>query len=187
MHVKKKVCENLIKFILGLKDTMKVRSDMEMCGVWKHLWLKRDPQRPRKIFKPAIACVLKLKEVKTFKSKLASLKGPTNYCGVLGKHIMEKKLSSMKNHDWRVLMQQFMLLILRGLMDGHVRLSLMQLNQVFRNICKKVWDHVDLPTSRKDVATTLSLIEWDCLGIFWCDDTLNSSCGSRVGHLWASA
>jgi len=59
----------------------------------------KDPQRPRKVFKPVVAYVLKPKEVKTFMSKLASLKMPIDYCGALGKHIMEKKLSSMKNHD----------------------------------------------------------------------------------------
>ncbi len=72
--------------------------------------------------------MLKPKEVKTFMCRLASLKVPTNYCGDLGKHIMEEKLSSMKSHDWHVLMQQFMPLALSGLMDGNVRLTLMRLN-----------------------------------------------------------
>jgi hypothetical protein len=48
--------------------------------------------------------VLKPKKVKTFMSRLASLKVPTDYCGALGKHIMEKKLGSMKSHDWHFLM-----------------------------------------------------------------------------------
>ncbi len=50
-------------------------------------------------------------------------------------------------------------------MDGRVRLSLMQFNRMFRSICEKVWDPIDLPTLREDVTTILSLIEWDCLGI----------------------
>jgi hypothetical protein len=128
MHIEKNVCENLIKFILGLKNTMKMWQDMEVCGVCEHLWLKRDPQRLGKIFKPTLAYVLKPEKVKTFMSRLASLKVPTDYYATLGKHIMEKKLSSMKSHDWHVLMQQFLPLAISGLMDGNVRLSLMQLN-----------------------------------------------------------
>ncbi len=116
----------MIKFIFGLKDTIKVRRDMEVCGIRKHLWLKRDPQRPGKIFKPVAPYVLRPEELQTFMNRLA-LKVPTDYCGSLGKHIMDKKLRLMKSHDWHVLMQQLMPLALRGLMDAHVSLSLMRL------------------------------------------------------------
>jgi hypothetical protein len=43
MHIEKNVCESVIEFIIGVKDTFKVRRDMEVCGVREHLWLKRDP------------------------------------------------------------------------------------------------------------------------------------------------
>jgi len=127
MHIENNVYESMIKFIFGLKDTIKVRRDMEVCGIRKHLWLKRDPQRPGKIFKPVAPYVLRPEELQTFMNRLASLKVPTDYCGSLGKHIMDKKLRLMKSHDWHVLMQQLMPLALRGLMDAHVRLSLMRL------------------------------------------------------------
>jgi hypothetical protein len=63
-------------------------------------------------------------------NRLTSLKVPTNYCGSLGKHIMDKKLELMKSHDWHVLMQQLMPLALRCLMDFHVRLI------VSKHMCK---------------------------------------------------
>ncbi len=128
MHIEKNVYENMIKFIFGLKDTVKVQRDMEVCEIRKHLWLKRDPQRPGKIFKHVAPYVLRLEELQTFMNRLASLKVPIDYCGSLGKHIMDKKLGLMKSHDWHVLMQQLMPLALRGLMDAHVRLSLMHLS-----------------------------------------------------------
>jgi hypothetical protein len=53
--------------------------------------LTRDPQNLGKIFKHIAHYVLEADELKTFMTKLASLKVPTNYCGVLGKHIMENK------------------------------------------------------------------------------------------------
>jgi len=67
----------------------------------------------------------------------------------------------MKSHDWHMLMQQLMPLGLRGLMQPHVRLALMWLNRVFRIICAKVWDLRDFQTLIYDVATTLSLLEWE--------------------------
>jgi hypothetical protein len=76
---------------------------------------------------------------------------------------MDKKLGNMKSHDWHVLMQQFMPLALRGLMDTNVCLSLMRLSQVFRNICAKVWDPTSLLSLREDVVVTLSMIEWELL------------------------
>jgi len=99
MHIEKNICESLIKFIIGVKDTIKVWHDMEVCSIREHMWLKRNPLRPGKIFKPIASYVLLLEELKTFISRLKSLKVPLEYCGSIGRHIMEKKLRLMKSHD----------------------------------------------------------------------------------------
>ncbi len=135
--------------------------DMEVCGIREHLWMKRDPRKPKKIFKPIASYVLLPEELKTFLSRLKSLKVPSEYYDLTGRHIMEKKLGSMKSHDWHMLMQQLMPLALRGLMQPHVQLALMGLSRVFRIICAKVWDPRDFQALRNDVATTLSLLEWE--------------------------
>ncbi len=93
--------------------------------------------------------------------RLGALKVPSDYCSVVGKHVMDKKLGNMKSHDWHVLMQQFMTLALRGLMDTNVHLSLIRLSQIFYNIYVKVWDPASLPSLREDVTVTLSMIEWE--------------------------
>jgi hypothetical protein len=167
MHIEKNVCESVIKFIIGVKDTFKVRRDMEVCGVREHLWLKRDPHNLGKIFQPIVSYVLKPEELKAFMGRLGALKVPSNYCNVVGKHVMDKKLGNMKSHDWHVLMQQFMPLALRGLMDTNVCLSLMRLSRVFRDICAKVWDPTSLQSLREDVAVTLNMIEWELPGAFF--------------------
>jgi hypothetical protein len=123
--------------------------------------MKRDPRKPKKIFKPIASYVLLPEELKTFLSRLKSLKVPSEYYDLTGRHIMEKKLGSMKSHDWHMLMQQLMPLALRGLMQPHVQLALMGLSRVFRIICAKVWDPRDFQALRNDVATTLSLLEWE--------------------------
>jgi len=96
MHIEKNICESLIKFIIGAKYTIKVWHDMEVCDIREHLWLKQNPRRPRKIFKPIASYVLLPKELKTFISRLKSLKMPSKYRGSIRRHIMEKKLGSMK-------------------------------------------------------------------------------------------
>ncbi len=108
MHIKKNVCKSVIKFIIGVKDTFKVRRHMEVCGVREHLWLNRNPHNPRKIFQPIASCVLKLEEFKTSTGRLGALKVPSDYCSVVGKFVMDNKLKNMKSHDWHVLMQHFM-------------------------------------------------------------------------------
>ncbi len=40
MHIEKNICESLIKFIIGAKDTIKVQRDMEVCGIQKHFVAK---------------------------------------------------------------------------------------------------------------------------------------------------
>jgi hypothetical protein len=58
-------------------------------------------------------------------------------------------------------------LALRGLMDNNVRLSLMHLSRVFRNICAKVWDPASLPSLREDVAVTFNMIAWELPDAFF--------------------
>jgi hypothetical protein len=87
----------------------------------------QDPWR-LEIFKPHAPYVLKQEELKSFLNRLASMKMPTCYCGVVVKHITGKKLGSMKIHNWHVLMQQLLPLAFRGLMNGNVRLCLMRLS-----------------------------------------------------------
>jgi hypothetical protein len=99
MHIEKNVYESLVKFLFGVKDTIKVHQDMEICEVKKHLSLRRDVRKLGNIYKLVAPYVVKLNKQKTFMNRLASLKVPIDYCGALGKHIMENKLEAMKSHD----------------------------------------------------------------------------------------
>jgi hypothetical protein len=39
MHIEKKNCESLVQTLFGQKNTIKVCRDMEVEGIWQHLWL----------------------------------------------------------------------------------------------------------------------------------------------------
>jgi hypothetical protein len=38
---------------------------------------------------------------------------------------------------------------------------------LYQNICAKVWDLIDLPTLKEDVAITLNMLEWEFSGAFF--------------------
>jgi hypothetical protein len=66
-------------------------------------------------------------------------------------------------------------------MDPHVWLALMRLSWIFHKICVKVWDPTQLPMLQEDVATTLSLLEWELPGAFF--DVMTHLCLHAVEEL----
>jgi len=111
--------------------------------------------------------VLKLDELKIFMGRLQFVKVPTNYCGAIGKHIMDKKLGSMKSLDWHVLMQQLMPFGFTRTNGCQSLTKFDALNRIFHTICAKVWDPIDLVFVREDVVVTFSLLEWELPGVFF--------------------
>ncbi len=77
---------------------------MEIEGIHQHFWLTWHPHNQQKILKPQAPYVLTRDELNTFLSWLGSLKVPTNYGVSLAKHVVDKKLGSMKTQDYHLLM-----------------------------------------------------------------------------------
>jgi hypothetical protein len=90
---------------------------------------------------------------------MGAIKLPTNYGSSLVKHVVDKKLGSMKSHDYHMLMQQLLPLCLQRLMSVEPQMAIMRLSCVFWQICVKVWNPVDIRNLREDVVITLSLLE----------------------------
>jgi hypothetical protein len=112
MHIEKNICESLVRTLFGHKNTIKVCRDMEVEGIQQHLWLTQHPNNQHKILKPQAPYVLTIDELNTFSSRSSSLKVPINYGASLPKHVVDKKLGSMKTHDYHLLMQQLLPLYL---------------------------------------------------------------------------
>lgn len=95
IHVEKNVCENVVKTILGDKDTIASRHDMRTTGVCEELWLVKttNARGKTKVIKPVAPYVLNDAELSIFMSRLAAIQVPTWYCGAIAKHITTKKLS----------------------------------------------------------------------------------------------
>jgi hypothetical protein len=84
-----------------------------------------------KILKPHASYVLIANGLNAFLSQVWSMKLPTHY-RALAKHVADEKLSSMKSHDYHMLMQQVLPLCLKGLMVVEPWMVIMRLNHVFQ-------------------------------------------------------
>jgi hypothetical protein len=58
-------------------------------------------------------------------------------------------------------MQQVLPLALHGLMALGPRMAIMCICKVYRRICNKVWNPIDIDSLRLDVAISLSLLEME--------------------------
>jgi hypothetical protein len=114
MHCEMNLAKNFLKAICGKKDTMKVRGDLQRRRIRRHLWLITNPRRPGKMFKLAVPYILSDDDFKEFVKCIESLGKPTGYASSLGKHVRSKKFGGLKSYDYHVLMQQILLLKLRG-------------------------------------------------------------------------
>jgi hypothetical protein len=104
MHCEMNLAKNFLKTMVGIKDTVKVRRDLQRKNIRKHLWLARNPRRGRRMLKPAAPYVLNDDEFRVFASTMENLKTPTRHSSNLGKHIRSKKFGALKSHDYHIFM-----------------------------------------------------------------------------------
>jgi hypothetical protein len=151
MHCEMNLAKNFLKTIISVKDTVKVRRDLQRRNIRRHLWLTRNLRRAGKMLKPAAPYVLSDEEFKT----------PTGHSSGLGKHTRKKKLGGLKSHDYHVLMQQVLSLALWGLMKPGPRLAVMRMCKVFRRICTKVYNPAEFDSLEANVAESMALLEME--------------------------
>ena len=152
---------NEYSVISGKKDTVKVRQDLRRRNIRPHLWLTQSARNPNKMVKPGALYVLSKTEFEAFVSCIESLKTPTGYYSVLGKHLREKNFGGLKSHDYYILMQQILPLALRDLMQSGPKMAVMRMSKVFRPICTKVYNSANYASLQADVAESMALVEME--------------------------
>ena len=131
MHCEQNVAKNILKIVTGLKDTVKVRRDLQCKGIRRHLWLTPHPKKSGRMLKPAAPYVLTSEESNIFANVIESLKPPSGLVSNMAQYIRKKKFGGFKSHDYHVLMQQVMPLALRGLLQRGPRMAVMRICRVF--------------------------------------------------------
>jgi hypothetical protein len=146
------LAKNFLKTIVGMKDTVKVRRDLQQKNIRKHLWLAWNPRRGLKMLKPAAPYVLNDDEFRVFASTIENLKTPIGHSSNLEKHICSKKFGGLKSHNYHIFMQQLLPLGLRGLLQPRPRMAVMRMSKVYRRICTKVYNPAEFELLQVDVA-----------------------------------
>ena len=119
MHCKKNLIENILKTICNVKekDRVEVRRDMQRQSIRKHLWMMLDPRNSSGMVKPIANYTLIDEEFKTFCNRLEQVKVPSGYCVDIGSCIRRKKFGGTETYNHHVLMQTFLSMALKGLME----------------------------------------------------------------------
>jgi len=126
MHCEKNFAENVLKTVIGEKDSIKVRQDMQRQKIKPHLSLTPDPANPGKMLKPFTPYVITPKELDTFCTRLESVKVPSEYCSNMGSCIRNRKFGALKSHDYHALIHTLLPMALRGLMEDGPRMAIMR-------------------------------------------------------------
>jgi hypothetical protein len=79
MHCEKNLVHNVIKTVLGKKDSKKVRHDLQALGVQEHFWLKLHPSKSDEALMPKAPWVMHKEEWAMFLETTSKLKLPTRY------------------------------------------------------------------------------------------------------------
>jgi hypothetical protein len=77
----------------------------------------------------------------------------------MAQYIRQKTFDGFKSHDYNVLMHQILPLALRGLLDPRPRMAVVRISKVFRRICNKVWNPLEIEALQINVSISLTLLE----------------------------
>jgi len=159
MHCEKNFCENIMKTIWGLKDTLKVRLDMAEAEIQLELHpIDGGPGGPWLL--PQAPYVLSKEEKALFLKIICDLKTPRNYIGQLAKRISgDGELKGLKSHDYHVLMQQILPLCLHTMLTAEVRSAIIRICRVFTRLCAKSVDPSTMSELMEETAVTMCMLE----------------------------
>src|SRR4051812_44360483 len=181
MHIMKNVIESLLGTLLNMpertKDGPKARNDLKLLGIKKDLQYPdsdddddqtEGTQGRRKRVKKNEVVVLRAacftlcqEEIEQFFRCLLGVKVPHGYSGKISRYlnIAKKRFSGMKSHDCHVMMTQILPVAIRGIMDEHVRETLLGLCNFFDVISRKSIGMKQLDRLQEEIVVILCELE----------------------------
>ena len=159
MHCEKNLSENILRTTMGEKDTPAVRADMQVRGIRPHLHLQPQVGNVDHLYMPNASYVLSANEKAKVLRVLKNLRTPSHYVSALYKKISKGKLSSLKSHDFHVLLQQILPLCYRRVSNKALVAALIHLSRVFQKLCAKSINQDDEEQMKLDTAETMCMLE----------------------------
>ena len=159
MHCEKNLAENILKTVMGEKDTPAVRADMQARGIRPHLHLRTRRENHDQLHMPHASYVLTPDDKAKVLRILKNLRTPSNYVSALHKKISQGKLSGLKSHDFHVLLQQILPLCFRKISNKALARAVIRLGRVFRKLCAKSVNRDEKEELKADTAETMCMFE----------------------------
>jgi len=162
MRVERNVCDSIIGTLLNIKgktkDRINVRKDLVEMGV--RLELQQQPHGKR-TYLPLACHTLSKSEKISFCKCLRGVKVPQGYSSNIKSLVSmdDLKLIGLKSHDCHVLMQDLLLVAIRGILPKNVRQVITRLCLFFNAICRKVIDPTRLDELENKVIIILCQLE----------------------------
>ncbi|TYK05234.1 uncharacterized protein E5676_scaffold108G00430 [Cucumis melo var. makuwa] len=162
MHVEKNVCESIIGTLLDIngksKDGYNARKDLQDMNIRHDL---HPVERESRVYLPPALHTLSKLEKQLFCKRLYELKVPDGYSSNISNcvSVEETKVMGLKSHDYHVLMQQLLPVVIRGMLPKGPRHSITRICGFFNKICQRVIDRESMLEIEKEVIETLCLFE----------------------------
>ena len=98
-------------------------------------------QRGNKVILPITCYSLTLNKKKKFYKVFIEVKVPNGYASNIFQcvQVNERKIFGLQSHDWHVLMQQLIPLVIRGVLHKNVCVVIVELCSLFKQFCSKVY------------------------------------------------
>jgi hypothetical protein len=91
MHCEHNFTKNIFKIVIGKKDSVKMRRDLQCKGIRPHLWLTTNLQKGGKMLKPVAPHVLIMIEFDSFSITIENLETPLGHFFSNGETHQEKE------------------------------------------------------------------------------------------------
>ena len=92
MHCKKNLCENLLKTMFGMNDSLGSRVNAEDLGIREEIWLQSPRRQHDGYYMPHAPYVFRANERAEFVGIVSNIRTPTNYVGSIHKRLADGKL-----------------------------------------------------------------------------------------------
>ena len=148
-----------MKIIFGEKDTLKVHMHLQEANIRPYLSLIPGI-KPGSLTLSQAPYVLTKNKKEVFVDVVWQLKTPTHYVGQLRKRMnVDGTLKELKSHNYHVLMQQILSLCVRTIMRKEVHICIIRLSRIFKRICPKTINPLEISDLIEDTAITLCMLE----------------------------
>ncbi|KAL9457402.1 hypothetical protein AB3S75_006449 [Citrus x aurantiifolia] len=162
MHVEKNICESILCTLLDIsgktKDGLNARKDLEDWDIRHDLHPYVEGMRT---YLPAAPHSLSKIEKKIFCERLFNMKLPDGYSSNIGNcvSVEECKITNLKSHDYHILMQQLLPVVIRGLLPKGPKNAIFRICTFFNKICQRVVDRENILALEGEVFETVCMFE----------------------------